>query len=299
MEGVTWLATTEHDPSTSADVDSGDARHEPGPPDRRALDSIAAQTVRPSSVLVVDDASTDDTVRVAPEHGASVLELAVNGGSGPLATGGSRRPPPSGSPFSTAMTPGCPTTSRQCWPRPVTGSWSALQDAAAAVGSSANAWAATSRSPRVRVLVRGDSSAPAGCWCGAGRSWRPGCSGRCVELKISTCGIRVLELGDGVALGRPGFTYYLHEQQAIHDSDLMRDCYGQIVDYCLTRPWFDARTPTGPGRDGMDGLRAAATARDRSAAKVANVRWMATRPNHLAAVVNKLRERRRSRAAES
>jgi glycosyltransferase involved in cell wall biosynthesis len=47
----------------------------------RALASVAAQTCPPAEVLVVDDASTDDTAGIARRWGARVLRLERNGGA--------------------------------------------------------------------------------------------------------------------------------------------------------------------------------------------------------------------------
>jgi GT2 family glycosyltransferase len=44
------------------------------------LSSIAAQTYRPHEVIVVDDASTDDTAAIAQAYGCTVVRRTVNGG---------------------------------------------------------------------------------------------------------------------------------------------------------------------------------------------------------------------------
>lgn len=49
----------------------------------RALRSVAAQTVRPREVIVIDDASTDETGDVAREAGVTVLVNETKQGSGP------------------------------------------------------------------------------------------------------------------------------------------------------------------------------------------------------------------------
>lgn len=46
-----------------------------------ALESVAAQTLRPDEVIVVDDRSTDGTVELARAHGATVLRTSEPGGT--------------------------------------------------------------------------------------------------------------------------------------------------------------------------------------------------------------------------
>jgi GT2 family glycosyltransferase len=52
------------------------------------LESVAAQTVAPAEVLVVDDGSTDDSAAIAEAAGARVLRLAENGGFARAANAG-------------------------------------------------------------------------------------------------------------------------------------------------------------------------------------------------------------------
>ena len=52
------------------------------------LASVAAQTVAPAEVLVVDDGSTDDSAAIAEAAGARVLRLAENGGFARAANAG-------------------------------------------------------------------------------------------------------------------------------------------------------------------------------------------------------------------
>jgi GT2 family glycosyltransferase len=52
------------------------------------LASVAAQTVAPAEVLVVDDGSTDDSAAIAEAAGARVLRLAANGGFARAANAG-------------------------------------------------------------------------------------------------------------------------------------------------------------------------------------------------------------------
>ncbi len=46
------------------------------------LASLLRQTVHPAEIIVVDDASTDDTPAVATKHGVKLVRLAANGGPG-------------------------------------------------------------------------------------------------------------------------------------------------------------------------------------------------------------------------
>jgi GT2 family glycosyltransferase len=52
------------------------------------LASVAAQTLAPAEVLVVDDGSTDDSAAIAEAAGARVLRLAENGGFARAANAG-------------------------------------------------------------------------------------------------------------------------------------------------------------------------------------------------------------------
>lgn len=263
----------------------------------RALDSVAAQTLRPRQVVVVDDASTDDTVDVARAHGADVIALPVNGGSGPARNRGIEAATTEWIAFLDSddawhpdhlatvvqnaedhvlvASPGTSTGGRQLGnahgkPFPLT-SKTALVPGDLIITSGA--------------LVRRQALLDAGLFRGLRRAQ---------DLDMW---VRVLEHGTGVALTRPTVTYFLHDEQAIKDHELMRQCFGQIIDFSVTRPWFDEHdADRARSRWHWDDLRAAQRGRDPRRV-LHEAGWLVTRPHTWSTLVELLRMRRLSRRA--
>ncbi|MEZ0491254.1 glycosyltransferase family 2 protein [Kineococcus sp. TBRC 1896] len=261
----------------------------------RALESIAEQTVRPREVIVVDDASTDDTVAVAREHGATVIELPVNGGSGPARNRGIEA---------------------------ATTEWIAFLD-------SDDAWhpdhlERVLASSVGHVLVAGAGSSTGGRLLG--NAWRRDVELTSIDLVapgdlVCTSGtivrkqalvdaglfrplrraqdldmwVRVLQQGSGLALAEPTFTYHLHEQQAINDTELMRECYTRIVEHCAEQSWFSAAdVDRAFTKWHWDDLRTAQAGRDVGAV-AHHAGWFVRRPHTWSSLSKLLRGRRLSR----
>lgn len=260
-----------------------------------ALASIDTQSARPAAVIVVDDASTDQTVSVAEAGGAQVIALAANGGSGPARNIG----------IEAAQT-----------------EWIAFLD-------SDDTWLPTHLEhvlslSQGRVLVGAPGINPAGRLIGNSRGRDLDVDARSLIIPgdlICTSGalvrrkalldaglfrplrraqdldmwIRVLGLGSGLATGRPGFIYGVHDGQAVRDEDLTRRCYAQIIESCRQEPWFSPHdVDRAWARFRWDGLRAAH--RDHSHAEAAyHLQWLISRPHTWPTLAKKLAERRQSR----
>jgi glycosyltransferase involved in cell wall biosynthesis len=262
----------------------------------RALDSVAAQTVRPLEVIVVDDASTDTTVDVAREHGARVIALEVNGGSGPARNRGIEEARTEWIAFLDSDDEWHPDHLERVLAR------AEGHVLVAGPGSSSggrllgNPWRRDVELEPLDLLAPGDMVCTSGTIvrrqalldAGAFRPLR-----RAQDLDMW---IRVLALGRGLALAEPTFTYHLHDQQAILDTGLMRECYTRIVQDSAGADWF------GPGdadraftKWRWDDLRAAQRDRDLAAA-AGHAFWFARRPHVWSPLVALLRARRLSRS---
>jgi glycosyltransferase involved in cell wall biosynthesis len=261
-----------------------------------ALDSIATQTVSPREVIVVDDASTDDTVAIARDRGVTVLTSEVNQGSGPA---------------------------RNRAIRAATTEWIAFLDSddvwlehhlehvlqAAPGNVLVTAPGTTSRGEyignpmqRNQVLTPLALVAPGELVVTSGTIvrrtvleqaglFRPFRRGQDLDMWL-----RVLELGPGVALARPTFTYTRHPGQAILDGDLMRECSQAILDAF-------AKRPTSGRHDGdaayvrINWDRARRHLRDgETLAGVQQLTWFLPRPHCIPILFKVLRQRRRRRA---
>ncbi|RLV49292.1 glycosyltransferase family 2 protein [Nocardioides mangrovicus] len=259
-----------------------------------ALRSISAQTVPPAEVIVVDDASTDATVAVAREHGATVIELAVNGGSGPARNRG----------IEAASTPWVAfLDSDDAWlPHHLEELLAAAGDHAlvTAPGATPEGRVMGNALPTTRVLspfdvLTGDLVCTSGTMVrreallGAGgfRALR-----RAQDLDMW---VRVLERSSGIALSRIGFTYVLHDEQAILDTDLMRSCVDQVVRGARERGWLSQRDADRVYvRRRWDDARSAQRA-GRRGEMTHHLGWVARRPHTWRTLGAMLLQRRRAR----
>ena len=265
----------------------------------RALDSIADQTAPPRAVIVVDDASTDDTVEVARRHGATVLTSAHNLGSGPARNRGIEAAETSWVAF---------LDSDDAW-RP--DHLARLTEYAVAPyvllctagETSARQVIGNPRAQPVELdarLVLETSELVVTSACLASRkalvdagSFRP--LRRAQDLDMW---VRLLAHGPGLALPDQTIDYFEHGGQASRDRELTLACFDQIVDSCRAEPWFR------PGRDDdrvysrvhWDRLRAAQRRRE-TAVVTQEARWFVQHPHAWPPLVNLLRTRRVRRAS--
>lgn len=262
----------------------------------RALDSVRRQTHAPVEVLVIDDASEDDTAEVARAHGATVLTLSPRCGSGPARNAGIER---------------------------AAGTWVAFLD-------SDDEWdpdhlATVLTAAQQHVLVTSPARTSSGRLMGntAGRELAltprellvPGnvvvTSGTIVrrDVLLDIGGFRrlqgaedldvwlqALERGSGRALARPTLTYYEHGSQSSGDRDRTRQAFQRILTSCEDRVWF---TPAVRVQSSAwmvwDDLRSAQRSGDWTAAG-RHAFWFARHPVAVPTLLQVLGQRRRSRA---
>lgn len=207
----------------------------------RAVASTLRQTVPPLEVLVVDDASTDDTVGAARLAGATVLTSAEATGSGPARNRGVDV---------------------------ATGTWVAFLDSddewdpdhLATLGRfTANRVLVSSAARTVSGGIRGLPStepvelSPAGVFADLNPIPTSGTAVRRDALQAAggfralpraqdfDCWLRVLEQGAGILTGSRTVIYHEHAGQVSRHGDLNRRCILQIIDDAAARPWCDRR----------------------------------------------------------
>ncbi|WP_369052485.1 glycosyltransferase family 2 protein [Kineococcus terrestris] len=265
----------------------------------RALDSVRAQTLRPREVVVVDDASTDDTVAVARAHGATVLEMETNGGSGPARNRGIEAASTTWIAFLDSDDSWHPDHLRTLMDRAgdhvLVGSPGRSTDGRVLGNSSSREVELTP----LTVLSPGDMLCTSGTAARRDALLAAGLFRDLRRAQDLDMWVRVLERGTGLALARPTVTYHLHEQQAILDSDLMRQCFTRIVDDCRSKDWFTDRDADRAWvRWHWDDARAAQRSGE-AAAAVRELSWFASRPYTWSTLAALLRARRLSRNASA
>ncbi|WP_432511356.1 glycosyltransferase family 2 protein [Kineococcus sp. SYSU DK001] len=262
----------------------------------RALDSVAAQTLTPREVIVVDDASTDDTVAVARAHGATVIELPVNGGSGPARNRGIEAARTRWIAFLDSDDAWLPDHLERTLARAEGYVLVAGPGSSSGGRQLGNVWRRDLELNAVDLFAPGDLVCTSGTIVTkeallAGGLFRP--LRRAQDLDMW---VRVLQHGRGLALAEPTFRYFLHDQQAINDTDLMRRCYEQIVADCTEQPWFSRHdADRAMVKWHWDDLRAAQRTGDRGEV-VRNARWFAARPHVWRSLAKVLQGRRLSRS---
>ncbi len=263
---------------------------------QRALDSITAQTVQPDEVVVVDDASSDESARIARDFGATVIVNSAQQGSGP---------------------------SRNTGILAAHGRWIAFLDSddqwypnhlatvlAAAEGHVLVTSAAidTQGRPRGNVGAGDLPLTPARCFYPdnpvvtsttlADRDalvraglFRP--LARAQDLDLWP---RVLELGTGVALRERTADYFDRGVSATGESEARdREFLRIVMDGYADSPWMSREVRFGVlGRTRWDDLRLAMSHQDRRAA-ARHAGWLVTHPTALPALAQTLRLRRASR----
>ncbi|WP_345712489.1 glycosyltransferase family A protein, partial [Kineococcus glutinatus] len=262
----------------------------------RSLDSIAAQTLRPREVVVVDDGSTDGTADVARRHGATVIELPANEGIGPARNHGIRA-------AGTTWIAFCDSDDE--W-RP-----DHLQRLVQRAGRHVLV-AAPAESTRGRVLGNplphpvpltplsllspGDLVVTSGVLARRAALVEAGLFEPLPRAEDLDMWVRLLERGSGVALSGPSVTYHEHAEQSIHDRDLMRRCVEDVIARAhgsVLPAHRDVDRAMSKLR--WDDLRAAQ--RDRDLAGLArHGGWLAARPHTWPTLLQVMRLRRAARA---
>ncbi|MCW2967534.1 MAG: glycosyltransferase family 2 protein, partial [Solirubrobacteraceae bacterium] len=216
----------------------------------RALRSVAAQRgPRPAQVLVVDDASSDDTAAVARAMGAEVVVHPENRGEGAARN--------SGLAAADHDWVALLDSDDEWLPDHLAGVWAArgthvlVADTCIVHGGGPEegriygwpgaaprtlrtpaeiAWPENIVNPSA-ALVRRDALLHAGGF--------PVGVPRAGDLDTW---LRLLEQGTGLVLGRIGVAYHLHPEQVSSDRSRMRDAHIDVVERYRDRPWHDPRT---------------------------------------------------------
>lgn len=260
----------------------------------RALRSVAGQTRPPAEVIVVDDASDDDTVAVAREAGALVLRQQPRQGSGPARNLGIARARGRWVAFLDSDDEWMPDHLELLWSHTLDARFvsapAVRQDGRAAghVGRRTTIGPTGVLVPHNPIvtsgtLVRKDVLIKAGLF-------RPLARAQDLDLWI-----RVLEQTPGLLTGAPTVVYHEHAQQASLDSHLTHEAFDGLFSTYEARPWMNGRLKRHSYvRVHWDGLRAAQVRRDWRVAG-AEATWLATRPGGLPTLGRLLRARRAQR----
>lgn len=244
----------------------------------RALCSVTAQTVRSSEVIVVDDVSTDASPDVALAHGATLVRMAVNGGSGRARNAGIER--------ATAKWVAFLDSDDEWLPRHLE-LLVAASDAEALVTAPSvttagqvmgNPWRRQVRlSPR-RLLVPGNIITTSGTMVRRELLDRIGGFRPLPRAQDLDLWLRVIERGPGVALSQPTVRYHVHDTQASSDRGLTRRCFDEILGSHAGSPWLTPATrQQAYARVHWDDFRAALRRSDHRTARE-DLAWLVKRP---------------------
>jgi glycosyltransferase involved in cell wall biosynthesis len=263
----------------------------------RALDSIARQTVRPVEVVVVDDASSDGTADIAEAHGARVIRLEQNGGSGPARNLGIQSAATSWIAFLDSddeWEPGhLEALLAKAGDHVLVGA-PARTVAGRVVG---NPWRRELALDPLVLLAPGDVMCTSGTMAQRKALENAGLFRPLRRAQDLDLWVRVLEHGSGIVLAEPSVVYYEHALQAVNDKDLMRQCFDRIIESCTERPWFSPQVHDKIySRIHWDDLRAAQRAGS-AREVIRHMAWFARRPHAWPPLVALLRQRRLSRPA--
>jgi hypothetical protein len=262
----------------------------------RALDSIAAQELPPAEVVVIDDGSTDATAEVARAHGARVLSLPTNRGTGPARNAGIETVTTGWVAFLDSDDEWLPGHLRHL----VAHSAGRVLVSAAALTTGGrllgNTSAADADLDPVRMLVPGDLVVTSGALVATDALRAVGAFRSVPGAEDLDLWLRILERGPGISLGgTPTLRYHEHGEQVSKDHDIMRQGFDQTMRTYADRPWL---TPSvwarSYGRVHWDELRAAQRTRD-VRGLAGQLGWFARHPAGVPAVVELLRQRRRAR----
>lgn len=261
----------------------------------QALDSVAAQTVSPREVIVIDDASTDDTVAIAKAHGATVIELTENGGSGPARNRGIEAAASTWIAFLDSDDVWAPDHLERTMRRTADHVLVAAPGVSSAGRRLGNCWGRELPLGVESVLAPGEMVCTSGTVVRRDALVAAGLFRPLRRAQDLDMWVRVLRHGTGVALAEPSVTYFLHDEQAIHSTDLMRSCFTQIVQDCVAQGWFGAKDADRAfARWHWDDFRSHQRAGDLRAA-AGEVAWFVTHPHTVPTLITLLRARRLSR----
>jgi glycosyltransferase involved in cell wall biosynthesis len=214
---------------------------------RRALASVQAQLAAPDEVLVVDDASSDDTAIVAADHGATVIRHEVNRGEGGARNTAIENARNEWVALLDSDDEWLPEHLQNLWPR---------RDGHALVAASALSvgrpdgpeWLlghpadhpVVVRSPR--EIVFPDNPFPAsGVMVRRDAAMAVGGFRRLPFAADLDMWLRVLENGTGLACPQVGYRYHIHEAQVSQDKSSMRAQLTHIIDDYRDEAWWSNR----------------------------------------------------------
>lgn len=210
----------------------------------RALTSVVAQRPLPAEIIVIDDASSDDTARVASELGATVLRNNTRLGAGASRNRGlhaSTQPWVAFLDSDDEWLPGHLARMQPYFENYQLVSESALvppavDDGARLLGNPSSINAALMLP--FDVLEPGCRIVTSGTAVNAAVALEAGGFATTDLAEDLDLWIRMIERAPGIALGTTGAIYYRHEGQASSDRRLMRASALERVDSYRDRNWY-------------------------------------------------------------
>lgn len=265
----------------------------------RALASVAAQTVAPRRVVVVDDASDDGTAEAARAAGAEVHVMPARSGSGPARNAGIAAATTEWIAFLDSDDEWLPHHLET-----VLGHARGHVLASTAATSTSGRWLGSPRPGPVPVtprsmLVPSDLVVTSATVARRDVLEDVGLFRPLPRAQDMDLWIRALERGSGVAVGEATVFYHEHATQAVKDVDLMRAAFDRILQDYAERPWMSRGVRSGAlSRVTWDDLRTAQRAHDAPSA-LRHAAWFASHPAASLALLRVLRQRARCRARAS
>lgn len=261
----------------------------------RALRSVQAQTVRADQVVVVDDASVDETPDVARSFGVQLVQRSVSTGSGAARNTGIAAVSADWVAFLDSDDEWLPDHLERLLAQAngmVLVTAPSVTTAGRLMG---NPWRRSVRLNPRRLLVPGNIITTSGTMVRTDTLRAVGAFGDLRRAQDLDLWIRVLNRGAGVALARPTVRYHQHGEQASVDRALTASCFDQIIDSCSGSRWMTPRTRTRAyARVRWDGFRTALRESHPDQARD-DLMWLVRRPITWPVLLHLFAERRASR----
>jgi glycosyltransferase involved in cell wall biosynthesis len=262
----------------------------------RALDSVAAQTVRPAQVIVVDDGSTDRTGEIARSRGATVLRNAAPSGCGIARNAAIDIATTTWIAFLDSDDTWDPDHLERllavAGDHVLVGAPGRYSDSGRPVGNPTGEAIAVDN---VELLVPGDLVCISATMVRREALIAAGGFRKMPQAEDLDMWIRLLERGSGLVTGEPSATYFVHDTQMSNDIGRMRSEVLSLLDTYADRAWMTARVRTGAqARIRWDEYRRALATKSVGRA-VSHAAWLLAHPAAWRPVLTLLARRRAGR----